>query len=182
MEGKYETVLKSRGSEVWDSVVSNLWHLTTSKNLSKFSSQRRVRNNNEVALKIILNGLSDIIKERMGLCTSAKDLWLKLEKMYQIKREDTEDISIKDEKEESFINEVKDSPQSSDCNNVDIEFSPTSKEEDSDTIEKIYVNIYPMEEVEEVLSKIKQKVDWGFGEYNYDHDYSYYSYLYEYTK
>jgi hypothetical protein len=81
--------LKSRGSEVWDSVVSKPWHLTTSKNLSKFAAQRRVRKNNEVALKILLNGLSDTVKESMGLCTSAKDLWMKLEKMYQIKREDT---------------------------------------------------------------------------------------------
>jgi uncharacterized protein YigA (DUF484 family) len=37
-------------------------------------------------------------------------------------------------------------------------------------------------EEEEELSNIKQKVDWGFGEYNYDHDYSDYNYLYEYTK
>ena len=43
-------------------------------------------------------------------------------KMYQIKRED------------SAINKGKDSPQSSDCNNVDIELSPASREEDSNTI------------------------------------------------
>jgi hypothetical protein len=35
-------------------------------------------------------------------------------KMYQIKREDTEDIPIKDEEEDSAINKVKDSPQSFD--------------------------------------------------------------------
>jgi hypothetical protein len=93
--------LKSKGSEVWNSVVSNPWDLTTSKNLSKITVQRRERKNNEVTLKILLNGLSDTVKERIGLCTSAKDLWLKSEKMYKIKNEDTEDIPIKDEDEDS---------------------------------------------------------------------------------
>jgi hypothetical protein len=135
--------LKSRGSGVWDSVVSNPWNLTTSKNLSKFASQRRVRNKNEVALKILLNGLSYTVKQSMGLCTSAKELWLKLEKVYQIKKEDTYDIPIKNEKEDSTINKGKDSPQYSDCSNVDMEFSPASKEEDSDTIEEIFVAFIP---------------------------------------
>jgi hypothetical protein len=103
-------------------------------------------------------------------------------KMYQIKREDTEDIPIKDEEEDSTINKGKDSPQSFDCNNVDIEFSPASKEEDLDTIEECSVSIYPMEEVEEELSKAKQKVYWSLYEYHYDHNYSDYSFLHDYTK
>jgi hypothetical protein len=47
----------------------------------------------------------------------------------------------------------------SNTNNVDIEISPAIKEEDSYTIEECYVSIYPMEEVEEELSNVKQKVD-----------------------
>ena len=48
-----------------------------------------------MALKTILSGLSIPIKESMGQCTSAKDLWLKLEETYQNKeREDIEDHSI----------------------------------------------------------------------------------------
>jgi lipid II:glycine glycyltransferase (peptidoglycan interpeptide bridge formation enzyme) len=39
-----------------------------------------------------------------------------------------------------------------------------------------------MEEVEEELSKIKNKVDWGLYEYNYDHIYIDYSYLSNNTK
>jgi hypothetical protein len=112
MERKYNQFLKSKGFEVWSLVVSKTWDLTTSKNLSKIIVQRRERKNNEVALNILLNGLSDTIKTRIGICTSAKDLWMKLENMYQIKYEDTEDIPIKDEDEDedSTINKVKDSP------------------------------------------------------------------------
>ena len=108
-----------------------------------------------MALKILLNGLSDTVKASIGLCTSAKDLWLKLENMYQIKNEGTKDIPIKDEEEDSVINKGKDSPQYFDCNNVDIESSPTSKQEDSDAIKECSVSIYPMKEVEEELSKVK---------------------------
>jgi hypothetical protein len=43
-------------------------------------------------LKILLNGLSDTVKTSIGLCTSTKDLWLKLENMYQIKKEEYSDI------------------------------------------------------------------------------------------
>jgi hypothetical protein len=69
--------------------------------------------------------------------------------MYQIKRQD------------STINKCEDSPQYSDCNNVDIEFSPASREEDSNTITECFVSIYPMEEEEEKFSKAKEKVDWS---------------------
>jgi hypothetical protein len=34
-----------------------------------------------------------------------------------------------------------------------------------------------MEEVEEEISKLKKKVDWGLYEYNYDHSYIDYSYI-----
>jgi hypothetical protein len=54
--------------------------------------QRRERKNNEVALKILLNGLSDTVKTSIGLCTSSKNLWINLEMMYQIKNKDIEDI------------------------------------------------------------------------------------------
>jgi hypothetical protein len=174
--------LKSKGSEVWNLVVINPCDLTTSKNLSKVIVQRRERKKNEVALKTILNGLSNTIKEIIELCTSTKDLWLRLEKMYQIKNKDTKDIHIKDEDEDLTINKGKDSPQYFDCNNSDIESSPESKEEDSDTITKCFVIIYPMEEEEEELSKAKQKVDWSLWEYIYDHNESNYSYLHDYTK
>jgi hypothetical protein len=107
---------------------------SSTKNLSKITVQRRERKNNEVAFKILLNGLLDTVKESIGICTSTKDLWLKLERMYQIKNKDSEDIPIKDEDEDSAINKSKDSPQYFDCNSSDIESSSMRKEEDSDTI------------------------------------------------
>ena len=179
--GNMKQYLNSKGFEFWNSVVSKPWDLSTSKNLSKIIVRRRARKNNEVALKILLNGLSDTVKESIGLCTSSKDLWMKLENMYQIKSECIEDIPIKDEDEDSAINKGKDSPKYFDCNS-DIGSSLASKGEDWDTITKYFVSIYPMEEEEEELSKAKQKVDWSLYEYLYDHNESNYTYLHDYTK
>jgi hypothetical protein len=39
-----------------------------------------------------------------------------------------------------------------------------------------------MDEVEEEISKLKKKFDWGLYQYNYDHSYIDYSYLSENTK
>jgi Zn-finger protein len=110
------------------------------------------------------------IEDDMSSDDTSKESAHPPKKMYQIKREDL------------TINKGKDSPQSSDCNNVDIEFSPVSREEDSNTITECFVSIYPMEEEEEKLSKAKEKVDWSLSEYLYHHNESYYSYLHDYTQ
>jgi hypothetical protein len=65
--------LKSKGAGVWNTFV---FGPVPSKNQSKFATKK----NNVVAFKTILNGLSGSVKESIGNFTSAKDLWLKLEK------------------------------------------------------------------------------------------------------
>jgi len=114
--------LKEKGVGVWKEAIGVSLPL---KNKSKFATQRKEKKNDELALKNILIGLSSYIKESMGQCTTAKDLWLKIEKTYQGKKEDTKDNSIKN-------NEGKESPQSSYCNNSkcdDVECFSTSEEE-----------------------------------------------------
>jgi len=58
----------------------------------------------------------------MGQCTSAKDLWLKLEKTFQSKKEDIEDQSIK-------IIKCKESPKILDCNSSKCKLENISNEE-----------------------------------------------------
>ena len=48
------------------------------------------KKNDSTTLKFILNGLPSSIKENVEEFTSARDLWLKLEKEYQNKRQDRE--------------------------------------------------------------------------------------------
>jgi hypothetical protein len=72
--------LKTMGAAIWKAAIGGSVHL---KNKSNFSAQREGKKNNALALKTILSGISSPIKEIMGQCTSAKDLWLNLEETYQ---------------------------------------------------------------------------------------------------
>jgi hypothetical protein len=64
------------------------------KKKSKFAAQTEEYKNDALALKTILSGFSIFIKESMVQCTSAKDLWINIEKTYQRKKEYLEDNSI----------------------------------------------------------------------------------------
>jgi hypothetical protein len=84
--------LRTMGAAIWKAAIGGSVPL---KNKSKFAAQREGKKNDALALKTILSGLSSPIKESMGQCTSAKDLWLNLEETYQKKKEDVEDHSVK---------------------------------------------------------------------------------------
>jgi hypothetical protein len=77
--------LKEKGGGVWKETFGGLVPL---KNKSIFSSQKEEKKIDALDLKTIFNGLSSSIKESMVQYTFAKDLWLKIEKTYQGKKED----------------------------------------------------------------------------------------------
>jgi hypothetical protein len=114
--------LKEMGAGNWKATIGGLVSL---KNKSKFATQREGKNNNALALKTILSGLSSLIKERMGQCTSAKDLWLMLEETYQSKKDDIEKNSIK-------TNEGKESPKTLGC--IISKYDDVGKKEDLEDI------------------------------------------------
>jgi hypothetical protein len=87
------------------------------------------------------------VKESIGKNSSVKDLWPNLEKVYQDKRKDAKENSIKD-------NEGKDSPKYFDCNNSkcdDVECSPTNEEEDLEVVCVESADNYLIDEEEELL-------------------------------
>jgi hypothetical protein len=237
--------LKEMEAGIWKASIGGSVSL---KNKSNFVAQREGKNNDALALKTILSGLSSPIKESMGQCTSAKDLWLKLEETYQSKKENIEDHSIKiikgkespktldfiiskcddvDKKEdledisnegkescddvnkkedleeisnegkgsyddvgkkedlEDISSEGKESSKTLDCNNSkcdDIEYFSTSEEENLEIVCVEFDGSYPMEIIEEELSKLQKKVKEGLYEYNNDHYYIDYIYISDNTK
>jgi hypothetical protein len=86
--------LKTMGVAIWKETIGGSVPL---KNKSKFATQREGKKTGALVLKTILSGLSSPIKESMGKCTSTKDLWLKIEKTYQSRKEkeEIEDHSMK---------------------------------------------------------------------------------------
>ena len=77
---KMKEFLKRFG--VWEIVINA--HVP-SKNQSKATAKREAKKDDSTTLKFILDGLPSSIKKNVEECTSAKDLWSKLEKEYQNK-------------------------------------------------------------------------------------------------
>ena len=134
--------LKTMGAAIWKATIGGYVPL---KNKSKFAAQRK--KNDALALKTILSGLSSPIKESMGQCTSAKDLWLKLEETYQSKeeKEEIEDHSIK-------IIKGKESSKTLECiiSKCDFENISSEDKESSDNSTK--------EDLEDISNKSKKYV------------------------
>jgi hypothetical protein len=137
--------LQEKGAGVWNKVVVGP---IPSMNKSKLV----VKKNNAVALKTIFNGLSDFVKERIRHHSSAKYIWLNLEKVYQDKKE----------------NEGKDSPKyfdNSNCN--DVECSPAKEEEYREDVCVEFSNSYLIYEVEDLLN-LKDKVLFELDDVSYE--------------
>jgi hypothetical protein len=99
--------LKTMGETIWKASIGGSVSL---KNKSKFAAQRDGKKNDALALKTILIGLSIPIKDSMGQCTFAKDLWIKLEETYQRKKE-----KEKIEDHSNTITKGKESPKNLEC-------------------------------------------------------------------
>jgi hypothetical protein len=137
--------LKTMGATIWKETISGYVPL---KNKSKFADQREGKKNDALALKTILSGLSSPIKESMGQCTSAKDLWLKLEETYQSKKEkeEIEDHSIK-------IIKGKESSKTLECIVSKCDFENISSED------KESINDSTKEDLEDISNEGKKSCD-----------------------
>jgi hypothetical protein len=118
--------LKEMGIGIWKETIGGSVSL---KNKSKFSAQREGKKNDALDLKTILSGLSRPIKETMGQCTFAKDLWLNLEETYQNKKEYVKDHSIN-------IIKGKESPKTLECiiSKCDLKNTSNEDKESSDDV------------------------------------------------
>jgi hypothetical protein len=81
-----ETYLKSLGANVWLSVASGYNSLKKLKTVT----QKETKRNNQLAINIILDGLTDSVKSKVGSCASEKELWDKLQDLYAREEEEVE--------------------------------------------------------------------------------------------
>ena len=80
-----KSYLKKLG--VWE-IFINPPNLSNKKD--KATAQKDAKKDNTTALKFLMDWLPRSVKESIGECTSAKDLWFKLEDEYKKERQDTE--------------------------------------------------------------------------------------------
>jgi len=70
--------LEEHGCDVWYSVVLGY---TTSKKMNT-ASKKELKRNNTIEIDTVLDKLYDLVKDKVGHCALAKELWYKLHNFY----------------------------------------------------------------------------------------------------
>ena len=70
--------MKYIGEYVWLSVTSGYNALKKPNT----TAQKEAKRNSKLTIDTILDGLTDSVKSKVGSCTSAKELWDKLQDLY----------------------------------------------------------------------------------------------------
>ena len=73
-----KSYMKAMGPSVWNAVIRDY---IPSKRI-RIPTQKKAKKNNANAIEDILDGIYQSIKRKIGPCVSAKELWVKLEKIY----------------------------------------------------------------------------------------------------
>jgi hypothetical protein len=71
----------------------------------KTATQKEAKRNNKLAIDIILDGLTDSVKSKVGSCASAKDIWDKIQDLYA--REEAEEEEEEEVEENYNISDFK---------------------------------------------------------------------------
>jgi hypothetical protein len=83
---RMEIHLKALGHDVWNSVITDYYPPSRVRN----PTQKKSRKSNSVAMNTILDGLPDDVKENIGECNSAKELWDKIKYLYLYEKSNEE--------------------------------------------------------------------------------------------
>jgi hypothetical protein len=73
-----KTFLEAQGYDIWYSVVTG--YNATKK--EKTATKKELKKNNKIAMDFIWEGLPDPVREKVGKCSSTKELWDKLHNIY----------------------------------------------------------------------------------------------------
>ena len=73
-----EAFLHAQGHYIWLSVVTGY----DSSKRAKTAAKKELRKNNKIAMDFIQEGLPNLVREKVGKCSSTKELWDKLHEIY----------------------------------------------------------------------------------------------------
>jgi hypothetical protein len=78
MEEGTKVFLQAHGYDIWQLVVTGY----DSSKREKTATKKELKQNNKIAMDFILEGLYDSVKDKVGKCSSTKELWDKLHNIY----------------------------------------------------------------------------------------------------
>ena len=94
--------LKALGHDVWNSVITDYFP----PNRIRTPTQKKSKKINSMAMDSILDGLPDDVKEKIGECNSAKELWDKIKDLHSVEQRAEERLAfLKDVSEDEKISE-----------------------------------------------------------------------------
>jgi hypothetical protein len=70
--------LQEQGHYIWLLVVTGY----DSSKREKTAAKKEMKKNNKIAMDFILEGLPNLVREKVGKCSSSKELWDKLHDIY----------------------------------------------------------------------------------------------------
>ena len=82
--------LQSLGYGVWNAVIND--YIPPKR--VRTTSQKESNKNNSREIEAIVDGLPQPIKEKIGPCILAKELWVKLEKLYSVEQREEARFSL----------------------------------------------------------------------------------------
>jgi hypothetical protein len=81
--------LKALGVDVWFSVPSGY----NAMKKPKTAAQKEEKRNNKLEIDTILDGLTNLVKSKVGSCASSKEIWYKIQYLYA-REEATEEEEV----------------------------------------------------------------------------------------
>jgi hypothetical protein len=84
--GRMKVFLQAHGNYIWLSVVTGY----DSSKREKTAAKKELKKNNKIAMDFIWEGLPNPVREKVGKCSSAKELWDKLHDIYSSPIADSE--------------------------------------------------------------------------------------------
>jgi hypothetical protein len=75
---RMKTFLQAQGYDIWYSVVTGY----NGSKKPKTATKKELKKNNKITMDFIMEGLPDSVKDKVGKCSSAKELWDKLHNIY----------------------------------------------------------------------------------------------------
>ena len=73
-----EVFLQEQGHYIWLSVVTGY----DRSKMENIAAKKKLNKNNKIAMDFIWEGLPNLVREKVGKCSSAKELWDKLHEIY----------------------------------------------------------------------------------------------------
>jgi hypothetical protein len=83
---RMKVFLQAQGYDIWPSVVTGY----DSSKREKTAAKKELKKNNKIAMDFIWEGLPNPVREKVGKCSSAKELWDKLHDIYSSPITDSE--------------------------------------------------------------------------------------------